>query len=419
MTFFVTKEQNSYRWYAVSSTAFRDRDGEIISTKALTDDVARADATKDYGPMVWWHMPHVIIGQCDFNMMVGKSLIESGTFTNSIVAKAMATHAADLGLSIGYRHPMGEPDSNGVFQTIQRFERSILPADQASNIFTNLAVEVPVSIKANLKKLLTFRDLVGDDAQVEAFLTAVVENEQAAEDAGIASKETKAVWDTAYVNDLPDSSFLFIEAGGDKDADGKTIPRTLRHFPYKDASGAVDLAHLRNAISRIPQSTAAGLNKDQLQQEARAMLEQAQSTKADATAPMDAAAAEPMTETYTMDDATCAKIADMVVAKLAPLLQASSQKATTDVAQVQEQVNAVKSASENAALLIAALKAELAAKEAATSDLATRIKSLEGDQPAGYGFQASTAPSTVATKSYAPPSDNGLMQSVEFLMGTR
>jgi len=338
MTFFVTKEQNSYRWIAVSSTAYRDRDGEIISTKALTDDVARADATKDYGPMVWWHMPHVIIGQCDFNMMVGKSLIESGTFTNSIVAKAMATHAADLGLSIGYRHPMGEPDSNGVFHTIQRIERSILPADKASNIFTNLAVEVPVSIKANLKKLLTFRDLVGDDTQVEAFLTAVVETEQTADDAGIASKE---------------------------------LQETSMPVQIKEDVVATD------------------------------------------------AVAEPTAETYMIDEATCATIADMVVAKLAPMLQATSAKATTDVAQVQEQVNAVKSASENTALLIASLKAELAAKEAATSDLATRIKSLEGDQPAGYGFQASTAPSTVTDKSFAPPSDNGLMQSVEFLMGTR
>ena len=336
MTFFVTKEQNTYRWIAVSSTAFRDRDGEIISTKALNDDVARADATKDYGPLLWWHMPHVIIGQCDFNMMMGKSLIESGTFTNSIVAKAMATHAADLGLSIGYRHPMGEPDSNGVFHTIQRIERSILPADKASNIFTNLAVEVPVSIKANLKKLLTFRDLVGDDTQVEAFLTAVVETELAAEDAGIASKSKQE----------------------------------------------------------------------------EPIVEQ---TKEDVVA-MDAVVAP---ESYMLDEKTCATIADMVVAKLAPMLQATSAKATTDVAQVQEQVNAVKSASENTALLIAALKAELAAKEAATSDLATRIKSLEGDQPAGYGFQASTAPSTVTAKSFAPPSDNGLMQSVEFLMGNR
>lgn len=67
--------------------------------------------------------------------------------------------------------------------------------------------------------------------------------------------ETKMVWTTAYVNDLPDSAFLYVESGGSKDSEGKTTPRSLRHFPYKDSTGKVDLAHLRNALARIPQSS--------------------------------------------------------------------------------------------------------------------------------------------------------------------
>lgn len=63
-----------------------------------------------------------------------------------------------------------------------------------------------------------------------------------------------AEWSTAFINDLPDSCFLHVEAGGKKDADGKTMPRSLRHFPVKDASGKVDMPHLRNALARIPQS---------------------------------------------------------------------------------------------------------------------------------------------------------------------
>jgi phage I-like protein len=61
-------------------------------------------------------------------------------------------------------------------------------------------------------------------------------------------------WSTSYINDLPDSSFAFIESGGEKDAEGKTTPRSLRHFPYKDADGKIDLPHLRNALARAPQS---------------------------------------------------------------------------------------------------------------------------------------------------------------------
>jgi len=61
-------------------------------------------------------------------------------------------------------------------------------------------------------------------------------------------------WTTAYKNNLPDSAFLYIEPGGTKDKSGKTVPRSLRHLPYKNAAGDIDLPHLRNALARIPQS---------------------------------------------------------------------------------------------------------------------------------------------------------------------
>lgn len=62
---------------------------------------------------------------------------------------------------------------------------------------------------------------------------------------------TKAEWSTAYVNDLPDSSFAHIEPGGTKDAEGKTTPRSKRHLPYKDENGKVDAPHVRNALARL------------------------------------------------------------------------------------------------------------------------------------------------------------------------
>lgn len=64
-------------------------------------------------------------------------------------------------------------------------------------------------------------------------------------------------WSTAEVNDFPDSSFAWIEDGGKKDDGGKTTPRTLRHLPYKDASGKVDLPHVRNALARLNQTKGA------------------------------------------------------------------------------------------------------------------------------------------------------------------
>src|SRR5215469_4624984 len=60
--------------------------------------------------------------------------------------------------------------------------------------------------------------------------------------------EARAPMDTADINDLPDSAFAHIEPGGSKDSSGKTVPRSLRHFPIHDA------AHVRNALARASQS---------------------------------------------------------------------------------------------------------------------------------------------------------------------
>jgi hypothetical protein len=57
-----------------------------------------------------------------------------------------------------------------------------------------------------------------------------------------------AAMSTGSINDLPDSAFAYIEPGGSKDEDGKTTPRSLRHFPIHDE------AHVRNALSRASQS---------------------------------------------------------------------------------------------------------------------------------------------------------------------
>jgi len=65
---------------------------------------------------------------------------------------------------------------------------------------------------------------------------------------------SEATWTAKFVDDLPDSSFAVIMPGGEKDEDDKTTPRSLRKLPYKDADGKVDLPHLRNAPSRLPQT---------------------------------------------------------------------------------------------------------------------------------------------------------------------
>lgn len=76
----------------------------------------------------------------------------------------------------------------------------------------------------------------------------------------------KTIWTTAYINDLPDPAFLYIEPE----------EKGLRHFPYKDANGVVDLPHLRNALVRIPQANLPQDVEDRLTAKATRLLENAE-----------------------------------------------------------------------------------------------------------------------------------------------
>lgn len=71
----------------------------------------------------------------------------------------------------------------------------------------------------------------------------------------IFNEEVKmAEWDAQYINNLPDDCFAYIKPDGEKDDEGKTVPRALRYLPYKNSSGEVDLPHLRNALARLDQT---------------------------------------------------------------------------------------------------------------------------------------------------------------------
>lgn len=68
---------------------------------------------------------------------------------------------------------------------------------------------------------------------------------------------SKAVWSAAYINDLPDSAFACIDSSG-------------RHYPHHDASGSLDLPHLRAALSRVADPGNAQCGKGHLEAHARA-----------------------------------------------------------------------------------------------------------------------------------------------------
>jgi len=91
-------------------------------------------------------------------------------------------------------------------------------------------------------------DVVSGPATGMRFIVLKAGESQDPEAVAQLSDVAKAEKSTADINNLPDSDFAYIEPGGKLDDEGKTVPRSLRHFPIMDA------AHVRNALSRAPQS---------------------------------------------------------------------------------------------------------------------------------------------------------------------
>lgn len=113
----------------------------------------------------------------------------------------------------------------------------------------------------------------GNETMCDAL--AIATANAALKEAGMEKENLEeATWTAAFMNDLPDASFLYIAPGGEKDEGGKTTPRSLRYFPVKDASGKVDVPHLRNALARIPQADLPESVKDSAISKAQGLAKQ-------------------------------------------------------------------------------------------------------------------------------------------------
>lgn len=152
--FMVYKSSDGYRWVAISSTAYLDRDKEIVSTKALKQAVERAEATGEYGPLRFWHVPGIDIGTTDYQALSndGKFLVESGVITDEAIAQSLMKRGKGWQVSIGFEHPRLEP-VNGVFENIRIFERSITPPGRAANPMTGFSMVEDGDISKRVKEI--------------------------------------------------------------------------------------------------------------------------------------------------------------------------------------------------------------------------------------------------------------------------
>ena len=172
----------------------------------------------------------------------------------------------------------------------------------------------------------------------------------------------------AAINDLPDSDFAYVEPGGKKDGDGKTIPRSLRHFPIHDQAQA----HARNALARLPQSDLSPAAKATARKKIVAACKKfgiEVSERSEKTKPED--------EVQTMSDEKKEAVSD--VAALVAELKAEFAKDTTSTAIGEKLDQAVKFAREEADKKAKELETKLAASTQALEEVTRRFTTQEAE----------------------------------------
>lgn len=189
----VTKDKRTGqgRWVLISSSAYLDRDKEIVTLGALEKAVARMKATGEYGDLRWWHTP-VVLGKGDYADVIHYQLVESGTFASKAIEDSVRKQAGTLGASIGFKHPPTEP-INGEYHDIKIGERSILPRGKESNLFTRLSVtggEMQVTKAMLEEKKAGLVDLLGEDV-ASGLLSQMEATAKEADEQGVTRKEAK------------------------------------------------------------------------------------------------------------------------------------------------------------------------------------------------------------------------------------
>lgn len=139
-----------YRWVGTSSTAFIDRDEEIVSIEAL--EKISKDMHGEFGPLLLWHWPDLFLGTCDFRVQDGVCLVESGLWSDDGIATAIRKEVEKdpqiWGMSIRFLGSLLTVKKDVIFKgrTIKNIwkdilvkERSLLPAVYASNRYSSFS----------------------------------------------------------------------------------------------------------------------------------------------------------------------------------------------------------------------------------------------------------------------------------------
>lgn len=140
----VTKEQDGkLKWFSISSSDFRDSDGEKVSTTAMDFAIAVNKVRGSYGNLVWGHHDELPLGPCLSQIRVGKFLVETGEFYDTPLGmkaaeKIASSEPGQYRISIGFNYWQGTRSEDGEFSAIDIFHRAV--TDHPSNAATSIEV---------------------------------------------------------------------------------------------------------------------------------------------------------------------------------------------------------------------------------------------------------------------------------------
>ena len=131
-------------WFQWTTNAFQDRDGEIFTTKALTDFVERHQDDDVKGEFWYRHIPGSKFGTVKWQAMVGRFLAQAGPFDDTPTGQAFKEFFTQYpdghpklapegwGASHGYNYDR-EDRTDGVYEWLEIKESTVLRSDAASN----------------------------------------------------------------------------------------------------------------------------------------------------------------------------------------------------------------------------------------------------------------------------------------------
>lgn len=134
---FKDAETGAWRWLAVWSNNFEDREEETFSLEAHREFCDYANAAKAYPELWLWHVPGSRVGQADLvDLDSSGFVIASGTYDAGKEQVAENLRGmAPLGVSHAF-HYQGKDLRGGVFHRYRTFEISPLPLARAANSLT-------------------------------------------------------------------------------------------------------------------------------------------------------------------------------------------------------------------------------------------------------------------------------------------